>query len=161
MKGMTQEFSDLQNEEIYAEIEEMLFMGGCHRETVLGHLRTKYKMSTPEAERRVEHVRQQWKATIEKEELPLRHYQLERMAHELYRCAVGAVDWQQVIPKALNLLRDGKTEEAIRYLEHLQGEPKPDLRNARGILRLLADFSGLGNKMTVDVTGAGLGQSPR
>ena len=161
MIGMTQEFSDLQVEEIYAEIEEQLFVGGCHRETVLGHLRTKYKMTTPEAERHVEYVRQRWKAIIEKEELPLRHYQLERMAHELYRNAVGTVDWQHVIPKTLGLLRDGKTEEAIRLLEHLQTEPKPDLRNACGILRLLADFSGLGNKMTVDVTGAGLGPSSR
>lgn len=148
-----------QKDAIFAEIEELLFLGGRHREDVMSYLGNRYGIKRRTARHWMAQVRERWRAAQASEELTDRHYQLERMAHVLYNRAVDGPTWGDVKKQIgqLKKLIDEKNFDAVNALiAEMVKQKGGDLKTAQRILWNLCAMAGYGTKVTVDVTGAGV-----
>lgn len=149
-----------QEEAIFAEIEELLFLGGRHREDVVSYLRKHYQIRRTTAEYWIRRAETQWRAAQAQINLTDRHYQLERMAHALYNRAAEGPSWTDIkrhINKVQKLIDEKKFDEVSTYIAQMKKIKGGDLRVAQRILWNLCMMSGYGTRITLDLGGANLG----
>jgi hypothetical protein len=144
---------------IFAEIEDLLFLSGRHRDDILWYLQKTYQVRKITAEWWIRRTTVRWRQAQEAEDLTNRHYQLERMAHALYNRAVDGPTWQEVrakIAEAVRLADRGENAAARQLLTEFSKSKGADLKTAQRVLYNLAAFAGLGNKITLDLAGTGI-----
>lgn len=148
---------------IYAQIEDYMFVQGLHRDRVLDLICQEYGCVRTTAKSWIQEMRRRWLESIDEEDLAVRHYQLDRMAHHLYSEAMTGLSWgkaKESLDSVIRHLKNGRTDEALALLEDMRNSKVPDLRVAQKVLWNLCAVSGYGNKVTVDVSGAGVSVGP-
>lgn len=148
---------------IFAELEDLMFQSGMHKDAAVDRIVEKYKCTRKLALTWVSKMLKQWRESIDSEDLAARHYQLDRMAHHLYSEAMTGLSWgkaKESLDEVVRLMQKGKKNEALKILEGMRGSKVPDLRVAQRVLWNLCAVSGYGNRVTVDVSGTGLTLQP-
>jgi hypothetical protein len=143
---------------IFAELEDLMFAQGMHKDAALDVICDKYKCTKKRAKEWMSIMLKQWRDSIDSEDLSERHYQLDRMAHHLYSEAMQGMSWGKArakIEEVIRLVNQDKKEDAVKILNEMQQSRIPDLRIAQRVLWNLCAVSGYGNKVTVDVSGTG------
>ncbi len=148
---------------IFAELEDLMFCSGLHKDAAVDRIVEKYKCTRKLALTWVSKMLKQWRESIDSEDLAARHYQLDRMAHHLYSEAMTGLSWgkaKEHLDEVVKLLKKGDKEGALVLLEKMRSSKVPDLRVAQRVLWNLCAVSGYGNRVTVDVSGTGLTLQP-
>ena len=148
---------------IFAEIEDHMFVSGLHNDAPLDRTIKKSKRERKLVQQWIGKVLKQWRESIDSEDLAARHYQLDRMAHHLYSEAMTGLSWgkaKESLDEVVRLINKGDNAGALALLETMRNSKVPDLRVAQRVLWNLCAVSGYGNKVTVDVSGAGITVQP-
>jgi hypothetical protein len=159
-KGLLR-LSEQQYDLIFAEIEELLYLGGRHREDVMSYLRKHYGIKRTTAELWIRKVQERAREVQAQENLTDRHYQLERMAHALFNRAADGPSWNDIkrqVARIGKMIDDGKIIDARAMLAQMSRQKGGDLKTAQRILWNLCAMAGYGTKITVDVSGANAAQ---
>lgn len=147
-----------QLETFYAEIEDWMFCEGMHREVAAGRLMKQYKVPYATALTWILKTQIRWREAQSQEELTDRHYQLERMAHSLYQTALDGIapELKRQLLAIEKLIKDGLLDEAREKLNALAKGKLRNLSVAQRVLWNLSAMAGIGHKVTLDLSGAGV-----
>lgn len=154
---MTRDYRMLTDDQmnvVFARIEDLSFLQGMHRDEIIDEIAKEYSAPKEKAREWYNIAVKRWRENQDGEDLTDRHYQLTRMAHSLYGMALNGVKIEQIhaiadqLEKAIN--DPEKTRELIAKLRACKGK---DIKTAQRILWNMSAMAGLGNKITVDLSG--------
>lgn len=145
-----------------AEIEDWMFCEGLHVETVRRQLIGKYKISPRTADEWIARVKKRWRDAQAGEDLTDRQFQLERMGHYLYQTSLDGVPMEvrKRLQQIVKLLDKGEVEKARQVAADLSRMKIRNLSVAQRVLWNLSLMAGVGQRLTIDLSGAGASLTP-
>jgi hypothetical protein len=151
-------FTPEQLESFYAEIEDWMFCEGLHQEEAVGRLVRRYKIKYHLALSWIHRVRRRWREAQSHEDLTDRQYQLERLAHTLYQTALDGIppELRRQLRTIEQMLKDGEVDTAREKIHALAKGKLRNLSVAQRVLWNLSTMAGIGHKVTLDLSGAGV-----
>jgi len=146
--------TDDQMTAVLARIEDLSFLEGKHRDEILDIISKEYSAPKEKVREWYNIAVKRWRENQDGEDLTDRHYQLTRMAHSLYGRALNGVKIEQIHAIADELEKaitdPVKTRELITKLRECKAA---DIKTAQRLLWNMSAMAGLGNKVTVDLSG--------